>query len=381
MIASPQIVNLFWDNNWDLHNPNSPTRAQINASAQRVAASEYLDGANQYGVHRGMFVAAHASSTLCQTMRPTGPNGSFASPTNLGTMNITPILGWVTCEIEGALVTGVPLPTNNTIYAIYLPEGIKVTGQPGAPCGNGVHGFHMTTAVVLPNSDPDVLLGVVYKLVAIPIIVMPAQCMLAPTPSGTIDEYTQLFSHELVEASLDPIAPTGWIDNRWAPDIASWTSKGEPADICQNGSPYDGFPTHPAGLPTGINTGGIRLKSNGAVVDRYWSNKDKQCIPIGPSARCNGDDNDHDHDDNHRRATTKTLPAKTLPAKTTPADDDHHDAGAEAAGRHAGPRRHLVASRSRGNCGGGVAERRGLRAECRRAGRAPRGGHLHHRRW
>ena len=281
VVANPKIVDLYWDDNWDAHNPKSPTRAEINASVQLVAASEYLDDANQYGVHRGNFLGAHASSTLCQTMRPTAPNGSPASHTNPGSMGIVPLLAWVTCEVNGSVATGVPTPDNNTIYTVFLPEGVKTTGQPGATCGLGNHAFHMTAAAILPNQDADFALGVLFKLVAFPVIVMPAECALGTTHSETMDEYTKLFSHELVEAARDPVAPTGWIDNRWAPDIGAWTSKGEPGDICEGRTAaYANVVTNPAGLPDGINISPGRLRSNGALVGRYWSNKDKQCVPI-----------------------------------------------------------------------------------------------------
>ena len=58
VVANPKIVNLFWDDNWDAHNPGSLTKAQTNATVQLLTSSEYLDGANQYGVHRGNFVGA-----------------------------------------------------------------------------------------------------------------------------------------------------------------------------------------------------------------------------------------------------------------------------------------------------------------------------------
>jgi len=305
VVAHPKIVNLYWDDSWDAHNPKSPTRAQINGIVQLVAGSEYLDGANQYGVQRGSFAEAHASSTLCQTMRPTGPNGSFASPTNPGTMNLAPLLGWVTCEIQGFLVTGVPIPDNNTIYTVFLPEGITITGSPGANCSS-VDGFHMTAVVLLPNSDADVAIGIVSKLVAFPVIVMPAQCMLDSPYGDMVDRYTQVFSHELVEAALDPIAPTGWIDNKWAPDVPDWTSKGEPGDICQGQTAYRNVATHPAGLPNGINTFAVRLRSNHALVLRYWSNKDKQCIPVGVATPTT------------TTTTTTTTPASTTTTSTTP---------------------------------------------------------------
>ena len=329
VVANPKIVNLFWDDNWDAHNPGSLTKAQTNATVQLLTSSEYLDGANQYGVHRGNFVGAHASSTLCQTMRPTAHNGSAASHTNPGTMNLSSLLGWVTCEIQGSIGTGVPLPDNNTIYSVFLPEGVTITGSPGADC-HSVDAFHMTAAVLLPNGDADLLLGIVLKLVAFPVIVMPAECMLGSTPAATKDDFSEVFAHELVEAALDPVAPTGWIDNKWAPDIANWTSKGEPGDICE-GNAYSGVP--------GIAISPVRLRSNGLSVLRYWSNKDKQCIPIGVAAH----------------STTTTTPADTTPTKTTTTKTttDHHP------GRRRGLRSRALRSRAPG------------RTRNRRQGRSP----------
>ncbi len=74
VVAHPKIVNLYWDDDWDAHNPGSPTRSEINARVMLLTASEYLDDAFQYGVGRGTFHSEHGSSTLCQTMRPTAPN-------------------------------------------------------------------------------------------------------------------------------------------------------------------------------------------------------------------------------------------------------------------------------------------------------------------
>jgi len=268
VVPHPRIVNLYWDDNWDAHNPGSPTRAEINAYVQLLTASEYLDGAAQYGVGRGTFHSEHGSSTLCQTMRPTAPNGQPASHTNPGTMNLSSLVGWFTCEVENSFFTGVPLPDNDTIYTVLLPEGVTITGQPGATC-NPTAAFHIFSALFLPNTDPDLLLGVTLKLVAVPIIVIPAECVLHSAHSDTVDEFTTLFSHELVEAAFDPVPPTGWIDNSRSSDLVDWTNNGEPADICQSSTLYADVITTAVRMPFGV------------MVDRYWSNEKGECVPTG----------------------------------------------------------------------------------------------------
>ena len=268
VVPHPKIIKLYWDDNWDAHNPGSPTRLEINSRIMLMTASEYLDGAAQYGVGRGTFHSEHGSSTLCQTMRPTAPNGQPASHTNPGTMNLSSLVGWFTCEVESSLFTGVPLPDNDTIYTVLLPEGVTVTGQPGATC-NPTAAFHIFSVLFLPNTDPDLLLGVTLKLVAVPIIVIPAECVLRSAHSDTVDAFTRLFSHELVEAAFDPVPPTGWIDNSLSADLVAWTNNGEPADICQASTVYPDMITTSVRMPFGV------------LVDRYWSNVHGECIPTG----------------------------------------------------------------------------------------------------
>ncbi len=93
--------------------------------------------------------------------------------------------------------------------------------------------------------------------------------MLRSAHSDTLDEFTTLFSHELVEAAFDPLPPTGWIDNSLSSDLVAWTNNGEPADICQSSTVYADMITTPVRLPTGV------------LVDRYWSNAQKECVPTG----------------------------------------------------------------------------------------------------
>jgi hypothetical protein len=56
---------------------------------------------------------------------------------------------WITCEVQ-APFTGVPFPDDDTIYAVFLPEGVTITGAIGADCV-GSAAFHGWSAVAVPD--------------------------------------------------------------------------------------------------------------------------------------------------------------------------------------------------------------------------------------
>src|SRR4051794_4317472 len=213
VMPHPQIEAVYWDNDWDAHNLNSPTRATINDFMTKIVGSSYLDRANQYGVTRGTFDEENGPSSLCASP-PSGP------------VDFSDLVLWITCEVQ-LVGTGVSFPDDNKIYAIYLPEGVTVTGAVGATCvAGGSAAFHAWSGAITP--DPQFYNPLHYKVEGFPFIVIPAQCALSGSPTATLDSMTELFTHELIEAALDPFAPTGWIDNSQGPDITQWTSVGEP---------------------------------------------------------------------------------------------------------------------------------------------------------
>ena len=255
--GSPKIESLYWDDNWDAHNPNSPSRATIDNYMSAIVGSDYMDPANQYGVSRGSFDKDNQSSSLCGTRAASGAT-SFGS-----------LVGWVTCEVQ-APFTGVPLPDDNTIYAVYVPEGVTITGDINATC-NPTTAFHVWSAAVVP--DPNLLNPFAFKIEGFPFLLIPAQCaVVSGDPTTTLKNFTENFSHELIEGALDPFAPTGWIDNSQNSSIQNLTSVGEPADICQNNPMFSEVPTPPV------------LGSAGFWVSTYWSNADNRCVPTVPTS-------------------------------------------------------------------------------------------------
>jgi hypothetical protein len=119
-LGNPQIVNLFYDDNWDAHNPGAPSMEKIDQWTSDLAGSSYLDAAGQYGVgsasFKGGFQANGGSGTFCGWARNSGP-------TQVGLITLTQ---WVSCEAGygrsitlGDPLTGVPGPNKNTLYVVY----------------------------------------------------------------------------------------------------------------------------------------------------------------------------------------------------------------------------------------------------------------------
>jgi hypothetical protein len=265
---SAQIENVYWDDNWDANNTASPSRATIDNFTSTIVGSSYLDHANQYGVHRGGFVGDDQSSSICGTQRPSGG------------VAFTDLLGWITCEVQ-LPGTGVPYPDDNTVYSIFMPEGATVTGAIGATCSpGGAFAFHAWSAAFTIEIE-IIFPGIPVPVPTIqgyPFTVVPASCAIANTGfpiKNVVDGMSELWSHELAEATIDPFPPTGWIDNSKFDinNLPQVFSEGEAADIC---SGVGDVPTTP-----------VRMAGNNFLVAPYWSNADNACVPLGASFSLN----------------------------------------------------------------------------------------------
>jgi hypothetical protein len=262
----PHVFNVFWDDDWNAHNPSSPSVGAINNTVSTITGSDYLDHANQYGVHRGGFDGSH-QATACGG-RPSGG------------VSFTDLLGWMTCEVQ-LPGTGVPYPDDNTVYALFMPEGATVTGAIGATCApGGAFAFHAWSAAFTIEIE-IVFPGIPVPVPTIqgyPFTVVPASCAIADTGfpvKNVTDGMSELFSHELAEATIDPFPPTGWIDNSKFDinNLPQVFSEGEPADIC-------------SGVGD-VPTTSVRMASNGLLVAPYWSNADIACVPFGATFSLN----------------------------------------------------------------------------------------------
>jgi len=257
--SAPRVSDVYWDDNWNAHNPNSPSTSQIDSMVSTVVSSDYLSHATQYDVHPGSFEGSHQDTTCGG--RPSGDVG-FAS-----------VLGWITCEVQTP-GTGVPYPDDNSLYSIFMPEGTTVSGAISATCQpGGSAAFHAWSAAF---TIEFILFIPVPTIQGYPWTVVPADCARNEVGGpvavhNALDGFSELFSHELAEASTDPFPPTGWIDNSQFDinNLPQVFSTGEAADICQPSSSL--APTPP-----------VRMR-NGITVGTFWSNSDGACAPFGAS--------------------------------------------------------------------------------------------------
>jgi hypothetical protein len=268
VLGHPAIHNLYWDDNWDGHNPSTINSTHVDDFTKALVNSHYLDPASQYGVGSASYTGSHGSSLLCINRRPGAVTDFFS------------ILAFVTCEVGGVnalagiplvqglpALTGLPSPDDNSLYVVYLPKGTNISTLGRNTCAD-FGAYHFMSVV------PEV------KIIIIPIppftipipitqsfgfAVVPAECA-----NSSMAGISTLASHEIIEGATDPLFGLGWINNSAfdVNNIVKIATQGEAADIC---SSVGQFPTSAFQLPSGD------------TVVPYWSNRDNACVPLAPT--------------------------------------------------------------------------------------------------
>src|SRR6266852_3840875 len=194
-------------------------------------------------------------------------------PAIAGVTDFISISLWMECEtapgpdpIIRPVLTGIPKPDGNTVYAVYLPTNTQINDIAFSSCGDfGAYHFFGSNLVSTTEIVP-------FPPFVIPVLepqsfaytVVPADCAIAGA-ANPLDGMSTTATHELIEAATDPIIVTGWIDNSKAGFNADILMSGEAADICSSAGD--------------VPTPSVRL-TNGLLVAPYWSNADNACEPI-----------------------------------------------------------------------------------------------------
>lgn len=256
VLGNPSIHNVYMDFSWDSDNPASIDRASIDGFTGSLANSIYFNPASQYGVGSASFTGSNEAGILCPPPIIAGVTDFFA------------ISAWMQCMTVPSpvpftgTISGIPAPDGNTVYAVYLPTGTTIFDV-ASSCGSftAYHFFGGTLVwqFVFPSPVP-LLVPQSFAYTVVPMDCA-AQAQTNFSLASELDGVSYLASHEIIEASTDPIILTGWIDNSLAGFNADILKAGEAADICE----VRGI-TH------------LKLP-NGPVVAAYWSNADKACVP------------------------------------------------------------------------------------------------------
>jgi hypothetical protein len=205
---------------------------QIDAFADAVAASKtYWSGTTaEYGVGP---VASVVHISLAETPA--------------ATLTDSDVQAWIAGELTGpdagTLEGGAPWPQpdGETVYMIYYPDGVSVTAADGTSCDQ-FYGYHEDFA--LSGST-----YVTYSVVA--------RCPPFPMTSA-IDSITAIASHELIEATTDPLVIDKPAYVQPDDDHLAWAlpSGGELGDMCAT---FGNVFYTPSDVPF--------------LVQRTWSNK------------------------------------------------------------------------------------------------------------
>jgi len=261
VLGNPAIHNLFFDFSWDSDNPAAISSGNIDGFTSSLASSNYFAKAGQYGVGSASFTGSDGPSILCPP------------PVIAGVTDFFSIALWMECEtapgpdpIIRPVLTGIPKPDDNTVYAVYLPTNTQINDIAISSCGDfGAYHFFGSNLVWTTQIVP-------FPPFVIPVLepqsfaytVVPADCAIAGA-TNALDGISTAATHELIEASTDPIILTGWIDNSKAGFNGDILKSGEAADICSSAGD--------------VPTPSVRL-TNGLLVAPYWSNADNACEPI-----------------------------------------------------------------------------------------------------
>lgn len=256
VLSSPRIHNLFWDNMWSSRTAHTGfKRGSINFMTGLLPPSGYLAPAGQYGVGAPVFSGSDGPSPVC---------GALRAPS---TISATTVQAWVTCMVS-TIVTGVPLPTpripvSNDLYVVYLPSRTTISDNLSVPrftVGNRSFG---PLTLLIKRSCTDygayhAFSAAISGLFAYTVI--PTRCFGGdPAP---LDGISVAASHELVEASTDPLLLSGWVDNSVSLTNFSRLIAGEAADICSGAGAVQANP----------------VRRLGVLLAPYWSNSRGACV-------------------------------------------------------------------------------------------------------
>jgi hypothetical protein len=195
LIPAVEVFTIFWGSAWT-RAPQAGMISQLNVFFDVILASALIDQLAEYNVPK--FAIAHGKRTGTATI--TTP----ALKTSLTDSAIRNML-----QQQIAAKKGVPPPTGNTLYFVYVEPGVRVVMGGSASC-QAFCGYHNAIGT-----------KIFYAVMPYP------GCNGCTGGLSVLDSLTSTSSHELCEAITDPIPGAGWYDdaNGEIGDICAWQTK------------------------------------------------------------------------------------------------------------------------------------------------------------
>ncbi len=194
LLTAVEVFTVFWGSAW-LQAPNSDLLKRINQFFDYILTSQLIDLLGEYGVP-GQAIG-HGSRTGTTVLTSPDPGGSVQD---------NAIQQFLQQEINSGTL---PATNPNTLYFIFLPDGVQVVQGNTASC-QSFCGYH------------DSFGGAVYYAV------MPYPgCSGCTGGRAVFDALTSTTSHELCESITNPIPSQGWYDDIHGEigDICAWKTR------------------------------------------------------------------------------------------------------------------------------------------------------------
>lgn len=213
LLSAVEIFTVFWGSTWNSA-PQLTLMNDMNRFFDYILTSALIDQLAEYNA--GTYKISHGKRIGTTVIIP-------ASTSSVSDATIQK-------ELQSAIASNsaFPQPGANTLYFVFMPEGVKVVQGGSASC-QAFCGYHN-----------DINGQIFYAVMPYP------GCAGCTGGLQPFDALTSTGSHELCEAITDPIPGQGWYDD----------SNGEIGDICA-------WKTKKVGQFT---------------VQLEWSNKANQCI-------------------------------------------------------------------------------------------------------
>jgi hypothetical protein len=193
-MTAVQVFTIFWGPLWK-QGPQAAMISQLNAFFDYVLTSPLLDQLAEYNVPK--YTITHGRRTGTATII------TPALKTSVTDSAIQKMLQ------QQATGKGVPKPSPNTLYFVYIQPGVRVVMGGSASC-QSFCGYHNAIGTNL-----------FYAVMPYP------GCNGCTGTLAAFDALTSTSSHELCEAITDPIPGQGWYDdtNGEIGDICAWQTK------------------------------------------------------------------------------------------------------------------------------------------------------------
>jgi hypothetical protein len=195
LLSAVQVFTLFWGSAWNAAPQNSLV-PKINQFFDDILTSALIDQLAEYSVTAYAIGHGRRVGTATVTTPKLGHSVTDRAIQHM-------------LQTELASSAGLPQPTPNSLYFIYLPPGVSVS-QGGSRSCQAFCGYHN-----------DILSKIFYAVMPYP------GCSGCAGGLAVFDALTSTSSHELCEAITDAIPGEGWYDdsNGEIGDICAWKTK------------------------------------------------------------------------------------------------------------------------------------------------------------